>query len=376
MNKNWKRTYPKILSKALEDYRVVLLTGSSGSGKSSILKYWAVYNKSILLNCKWPESARLLLEGGQQELLLRLENCRTLVLDEIQALDDPFTVLSLLFKQVSSKRLILCGNYGFLYNKSLQSLWPGELTKRRVFPLLWEEVEATLGAQTAYEQRDRFLRYGFYPEVLSEAGREELILRGILRANILSEMTYFLPNISRALLERLLLRLAQQVSGELKTDKLTRTIGINKQQLIQCLEYLEHADVIFRLDNYCRDKEDELEPAQKLYFVDNGVCNAILDDFRPMSQRLDKGGLWENFLVSGRLKHNRAHHTGFRHFYWRSPEQDEVDLLELGDNGLTAYEFKWSINRYTSLPLAFYRSHRAKSRIIGHRNFRSFLLGR
>ena len=110
---------------------------------------------------------------------------------------------------------------------------------------------------------------------------------------------------------------------------------------------------MFRLDSFSRNIRNEIKKGKKVYFYDNGIRNAVISNFAPLELRTDVGALWENLMVSERVKRN-AYTSSFANLYfWRTHEQQEIDLIEEEDGILRAYEFKWNTKAKTKMPKSF-----------------------
>ena len=138
---------------------------------------------------------------------------------------------------------------------------------------------------------------------------------------------------------------------------------------------LEQAYIIFRLKSYSRNLRNELKNTRKIYFCDNGLRNALIADFRQMEMRADIGALWENFMISERVKYLNYNGVWANIWFWRTVEQNEIDYLEEADGQLSAYEFKWNPNTKVKIPKKFAETYQNSSfKVIHHDNFEDFLL--
>lgn len=100
-----------------------------------------------------------------------------------------------------------------------------------------------------------------------------------------------------------LLRLiAFQLGSEVSFSELGSSLGMSKDTVASYIDLLEKAFILFRLPGYSRNLRSEVTRSPKIYFHDNGVQNAAINDFRPFREQPDKGALWENFLISERNK--------------------------------------------------------------------------
>lgn len=115
------------------------------------------------------------------------------------------------------------------------------------------------------------------------------------------------------------------------------------------------------MNGLSRNLRNELKKAKKVYFYDNGIRNAVIQQFAPLDMRNDVGALWENFFISERVKHN--HYTGHycNSYFWRTKTQQEVDYIEECDGMMTAFEMKWNPKKgNTVFPHAFLEAYEVK----------------
>jgi predicted AAA+ superfamily ATPase len=83
--------------------------------------------------------------------------------------------------------------------------------------------------------------------------------------------------------------------------------------------------------------------------------------------------LWENFLITERLKRNHYHRTYTNTFFWRTKQQQEIDYLEEADGRISAFEFKWNPNAKVKKPSLFLETYPADFKVISKDNFRDFV---
>jgi predicted AAA+ superfamily ATPase len=150
--------------------------------------------------------------------------------------------------------------------------------------------------------------------------------------------------------------------------------GISYKTAEKYVDILERAYVVFRLPSYSANHRNELKKSRKIYFWDNGVRNAVISDFRPAALRNDIGALWENYLVSERLKANEYNFSYATPYFWRTSTQTEVDYIEECDGGLAAFEFKWGKNHSNTAPRAFASAYPGASfTVVDRSNYHMFL---
>jgi len=119
----------------------------------------------------------------------------------------------------------------------------------------------------------------------------------------------------------------------------------------------------------------ELKKSQKVYFYDNGIRNALIQNFKSLELRTDTGALFENFMISERKKYVEYNQIYSNKHFWRTHTHQEVDYIEEKDGILHAYEFKWNEKRNAKIPNSFavnYPNH--EFNVINRKNYLEFIL--
>ena len=112
----------------------------------------------------------------------------------------------------------------------------------------------------------------------------------------------------------------------------------------------------------------------KIYFYDNGIRNALLQNFTPWDLRSDKGALWENFVINERLKNNVYGQKLVRSYFWRTYNGTEIDIIEEENGNLTAFELKAN-NKITTAPPSWVKDYpESFFQVVNMDNWTEFLL--
>ena len=186
--------------------------------------------------------------------------------------------------------------------------------------------------------------YGSYPDVVAHPGDEverlRMIGKGYLYKDILSFGEIKRPEV----LDRLLRALAFQVGQEVSYSELAQMCGADDKVVAKYIDILEKAYIVRKVNSFSRNLRNELKKSKKVYFNDCGIRNYVIGDWRPLSARApdEVGHLWENYLFAERFKWRIVHEPETREFFWRTAQQQEVDLIEESADGLKAFEFKWN----------------------------------
>src|SRR5690606_15349420 len=169
----------------------------------------------------------------------------------------------------------------------------------------WEEYENKIGVIKSEQQIENRLLYGLYPEVINNQGNEKETLKNLVNSYLYRDILAFSDIRKPEVLEKLLQALALQIGSEVNYNELAQTVGVNKITIQNYIDILEKGYIVYRLNSFSRNLRNEIKQNRKIYFYDNGIRNMLIGNFNPLELRTDKGALWENFLVSERLKQHR-----------------------------------------------------------------------
>jgi predicted AAA+ superfamily ATPase len=349
----FKRAYEP-LDAFIQPNKALVIYGPRQVGKTTLLQ---TYLNQTNLKYKLDSGDNIRTQqilGSQDfgQILPYVEGYQLLAIDEAQNIPNIGMGLKIIVDQVPGIRVIVTGSSSFELAGQIGEPLTGRKRTLSLYPLAQSEL---LSAHNKFELRERladFLLFGGYPEVALASTRQE-------RIQILTEIadSYLLKDIlafdrvknSRTLLDLLKL-LAFQVGSEVSLNELAMQVGVDVKTIQRYLDLLEKSFVIIRLGGFSRNLRTEVVNKAKYYFLDNGIRNAVIAQFNGLDQRNDQGALWENFLFIERLKHRAYHSIHANMFFWRTYEQQEIDLVEERDGKLFGYEFKWSQAKPVSAP--------------------------
>lgn len=218
------------------------------------------------------------------------------------------------------------------------------------------------------------LVYGMYPEVVMYPEDSKRTLMTICNSYLYKDLLSYEGIRKPAFLQKLVRALALQVGSEVSYNELSQLVGADKATVEKYIDLLEKCFVVFKLPSYSRNLRNEIKKGKKIYFYDNGIRNAILSNFAMPEQRTDIGALWENFLVSERMKRNVYEGNYAQMYFWRTQSQQEIDYVEECDGQLNAFEFKWNPKVKAHLPKAFIDAYPGSSfEVISPDNYEEFI---
>jgi predicted AAA+ superfamily ATPase len=197
------------------------------------------------------------------------------------------------------------------------------------------------------------LIYGYYPEIIMHDDDLELRLKTLSESYLYKDILMWQDIKKPDKLVQLLKALAMQVGSEVNYHELGNIVGLKNDTVEKYIQLLEQTFVIFRLPAYSTNQRKELKKGKKIYFFDNGIRNAILGDFKLFETRQDKGALFENFVISELYKKHSYEGKAFQCYFWRTADQQEIDLIIEKEGVLNAYEIKWNPSSKAKLSKTF-----------------------
>jgi len=201
--------------------------------------------------------------------------------------------------------------------------------------------------------------FGSYPELfqLSTLQEKSNYLLQLIQSYLLKDILAYEGIRQSDKLIKLLRLIAFQCGSEVSYNELATQLGMSKNTVENYLDLLSKVFIIFRLGAYSTNQRKEISKSSKWYFYDNGIRNAIINDFNLFPLRKDIGQLWENYLISERIKRNAYDGKNTQYYFWRNYNQQEIDFIESDNGMLSAYEFKYTTSKKVKLPSAFASSY-------------------
>jgi len=202
------------------------------------------------------------------------------------------------------------------------------------------------------------LIYGSYPDVINNPEDARSILMNLTNSYLYKDLLQDEKIRKPILLDKILVALALQVGSEVSYNELAQTVSTDSKTVEKYIDLLEKCFVIFRLNALNRNVRTELKKGKKIFFHDNGVRNAIIQNFAPLTLRVDKGALWENFIISERIKYNHYAGNYSRIYFWRTSDKQEIDYVEESDGRFKVFEMKSNPKRAkATIPATFLRNY-------------------
>ena len=287
------------------------------------------------------------------------------VIDEAQKVDNIGLTLKLIVDNMPDVQVIATGSSAFELRNFLNEPLTGRKYEYQMFPISSKEIYQSSGYIDLKGLLEIRLIYGSYPDILNHANDARELLR-MLTDSYLYKDILVTDNLRKPdVLDKLLRALAFQVGSEVSYNELAQTVGTDSKTVERYIELLEKCYIIFRLHGLSRNLRNELKKAKKIYFYDNGVRNAVIQQFAPLELRNDAGALWENFFISERIKRNHYQQNYCNIYFWRTKSQLEIDYIEEQNGQMTVFEMKWNPKKSnTSIPETFLNAYDVKETVV------------
>lgn len=358
--------------------KVLVLYGPRRVGKTTLLQRFLEHTplKYKLDSGDNIRTQQILSSQDFNQILAYVEGYELLAIDEAQNIPNIGMGLKIIVDQVPGIRVIVTGSSSFELAGQVGEPLTGRKVTRILYPLSQSELLSVYNRFELKERLAEFIIFGSYPEVLQASSRRNRmeIINEIANAYLLKDILALDRIKNSRTLFNLLKLLAFQVGNEVSITELSTQLGVDMKTVKRYLDLLEKSFVIYRLNGFSRNLRQEVTNKSKYYFMDNGIRNAIIAQFNDLSQRNDVGALWENFVFIERLK-ARTYSPLFANIYfWRTYQQQEIDLIEEHSGKLFAYEFKWASNRIVKQPSSWQKSYpESEFRVIHPENYLDFV---
>ena len=354
-----ERAITPFVQSKLHTNKVLLLYGTRRVGKTALAQHLAnSFDGAVaFLNAEDDRVAQLFAVQTKDRFSQIVGNHRLVFLDEAQCIPDIGKRLKFLVDSFPEVTVVATGSSSFDLLSSAGEPLTGRQITLELFPLSMGELIAHQGRFETEANLANYLIYGTYPEVINQPQEAASYLHELTGAYLMKDLLQHDGIKRSSKLLDLLRLLAYQIGNEVSTQELGNQLRLSKDTVVKYLDLLSKVFVIFKIPGYSKNLRKEVVKSAKWYFVDNGVRNALIRDFSPLQARHDQGALWENFSISERRKVLSYRREQTELHFWRTYDQQELDLLEVLNGQLTASEFKWNPVKAAKLPVGFSKAY-------------------
>lgn len=373
------RYYESVLDDYLKPGKVFVLYGLRRAGKTSLIeKYLSGCSEKYF---KGTGEDLILKEIFESQSVQRIKSSfqayDLVVIDEAQHISNIGLGLKILVDSMPSIKVIASGSSSFDLSNKLGEPLTGRQRIGVIYPLSMLELSEQFGPMEIQTRLDEFMVFGTFPETLNiQSDLEKVEYLSTLRDSFLLKDLLVLESIKNASkLTSLLKLLAFQIGKKVSITELSNTLGLAKHTVERYLDLLEKVFVIKRVGGFSRNLRKEITKTFRYYFWDNGIRNALINNFNHLDSRDDIGMLWENFIFSERLKRNTYKRRYANYYFWRTYDRQEIDFIEEYGGELAGYEFKWAAKEAKKPKLWLDTYDKSHFETINKANFLPFITG-
>lgn len=372
-----KRIYDD-LKKLLRPGKIIVLYGPRQAGKTTLVKNFLKQTsfKYQFTTGDDLETREVFQSQNLKQISEFVQNYELIIIDEAQRIPDVGWGLKLLIDAHPNLRVLITGSASLDLSYKVGEPLVGRMLTYTLFPVSTFELSNLKNTYSLKKSLNQQMIYGSYPEILEakKSMEKKQLLRELVNTQLLKDV-FELENLKKPhLLLNLLKLLAFQVGSEVSLTELGKTLEVDKKTVSRYIWLLEQTFILYRLSGYSRNLRKEITKMDKFYFADNGVRNAIINNFNDFQTRDDVGALWENFLISERLKKQAYKPIYANNYFWRTWDQREVDWVEEREGKLFGYEFKWNRSRSEKSKQVWMQTYsEANFEVITEKNYLKFI---
>ncbi len=335
--------------------KAVLLFGPRQSGKTTLVKsiLQTREERSLVLNGDEPDVREMLNGATSTRLKTIAGSAKIIFIDEAQRIQDIGLTLKLFVDQLPDIQVIASGSSSFELAGRVSEPLTGRKYEYMLFPLSFGEMVNHHGLVDEKRMIEHRLIFGSYPEIVVKQDEEKELLKLLAGSYLYKDLLTLDQMKKPVLLEKIVRALALQIGSEVSYHEIGQLVGADNETVEKYVSLLEQAFVVFRVPALSRNVRNEIKKGKKIYFYDTGVRNAVIVNFSHLRSRTDVGPLWENYLMSERVKLLRNSGIDAQRYFWRTTQQQEIDYIEDREGKLTAFEFKWNEKSRTRFPKTF-----------------------
>lgn len=369
------RAIYKLIKEDLFKGKAIILVGPRQVGKTTLLRgLEQEYPNSLFLDCDEPDIRRILEDTSSTRLKQFIGRSGLVIIDEAQRVRNIGLTLKLITDQLKEVQLIASGSSSLELANQINEPLTGRKLEYFLYPLSLEELIDHHGFLEENRLLTTRLVYGLYPDIVMQQENVKRLLIELTSGYLYKDVFNYQDIRKPELLPNLLEALARQLGSEVSYNELAQLLSTDQVTIQRYIDLLEKSFVIFRLRSFSRNLRNELKKSRKIYFYDNGIRNALLNNFQDFDTRLDRGALWENFLVAERLKNLSYHQVHMNRYFWRTRQRQEIDYIEDENGQLSAYEFKWNPKKKAKISSTFTRNYPVvRTMAVNQENYMEFL---
>lgn len=285
----------------------------------------------------------LLTSRDLSKLTLLVSDYDAIFIDEAQRIPEIGLSAKILLDNFPKLKVIITGSSSLDLASKISEPLTGRIYSYKLYPVSQGELRAEYTPYELETQIEERLVYGSYPEISSLAGgqRKTKYLQNLINTYLYKDLLEFGDIRNSSKIHDLLKLLAFQVGNQVSLTELSSALELSRTTVDRYIDLLEKSFIVFRLSGFSRNLRKEVTKMDKIYFYDTGVRNAVIGNLNMLQSRDDAGKLWENFLITERIKKQSYAQQLYSHYFWRLSSGAELDLVEEAEGNIRGFEFKY-----------------------------------
>lgn len=352
-----KRAIEERIHNALAKKKIVTIMGPRQVGKSTLAGAMIPEDANDLeINGDNTDVQTMFVNVDDTKMKVLIGNKNFLFVDEAQKIVNVGNMLKIVAEKFDDVKVIVTGSSAFKLAEAVNESLTGRKREFRLYPLSFKKMADETSVLEESRMIDHRLIYGYYPEVVTSPGDEKEVIKELIDSYLYKDVLEENDIAKQDKLVRLVQALAFQIGSTVSANELAGLVGVDAKTVERYIDILEKCYIIFTLPSYARNQRNELKFARKIYFWDMGIRNGVIGNMAPVSLRSPEelGHMWENFLIAERIKRNDyAGRTFVQHYFWRTQQKKEVDLIEIEDGMMTGFEIKRKKGKRAGAPASF-----------------------
>lgn len=352
-----KRVIEERVNNALAKKKAVTIMGPRQVGKSTLATSVIPQDAKILeINGDNTDVQTMFVNVDEVKMKILIGNRNFLFVDEAQKIENVGNMLKIVAEKFNDIRIVVTGSSAFKLAAAVNESLTGRKREFKLYPFSFKEMADHTSVIDEQRMLDHRLIYGYYPEVVTSPGDEKEVLKELIDSylykDVMEENNIAKPD----KLVKLVQALAFQIGSTISANELAGLVGVDAKTIERYLDILEKSYIIYTLPSYSKNQRNELKFSRKVYFWDMGIRNGVIGNMAPVTLRSPEelGHMWENFVITERIKRNEyAGRTFVKHYFWRTQQKKEIDLIEIEDGVMTGFEIKKKEGKRVSAPSLF-----------------------
>lgn len=367
-----------IIQRINQSDKIIVVYGARQVGKTTLIKTILKndFGKVLEINADQLKYRDILSSADLTQIKRLVSGYDLLFIDEAQQVPDIGLNLKIIKDNVPDLKIIATGSSSFELANKISEPLTGRKWTFTLFPISLLELSELKNPFELDSELTDFLTFGMYPEVFSYENRLDKMdyLKEIIESFLYKDMLTLSQIKNSGKIYELLQLLAYQIGSPVSYSELGRKLGLSTDTVISYIDLLEKVFVIYRLPGFSRNLRKEITKNKKVYFYDTGIRNAVIEDFSLPEKRPDIGALWENFVISERIKRNTYKRAHVKSYFWRTYTGAELDYIEESSGKLSGYEIKWR-KKKSKPPKSWMETYKnADFEVTNSENYQDFLL--